>query len=218
MLNIFMKKFSKITAFGASITAGRGLKDKTNTWSSIIARNLQLEYLCLADISLSNATITRKILNHNHEPDQLVLVLWTSTTRYEFKTEDDWLIITPSSNQQGFTKQWYSGPGQWEYTGVSNTLKEILLAQTFLRDKNISYLFTIDNNEVHGSWLKNSGDTYIKQLYNLIDWDRFVFFDNQGFLPWCKEKQFEMAEDGHPLEHAHSAAANYILSNLDNKI
>ena len=113
-----MKQFSKITAFGASITAGIGLKDKKNTWSNIIAQNLQLQHLCLADAGSSNATITRKILNHNHEPDQLVLVLWTSTVRYEFRTEDDWLIMTPWSEQQGFVKHWNSGPAQCEYTGI----------------------------------------------------------------------------------------------------
>lgn len=212
-----MFQSNRIISFGASITTGAGAGGINSAWSSIIAKKLNKSYLCLAEVGATNTTIARKIISTEFSPNDTVLVMWVSTTRFEFWLEDQWIRFTPWSDQLGFVKDWYRGPGQWEYTGVSTALKEIYLAQSYLKSQNIPYLFTIDNNEVHKSWLLENDTGYIKSLSRLIDWSKFIFFDGQGFIPWCQEKQFSLSTDGHPGAEAHQAAAECILdSNVIN--
>lgn len=208
-----MPQFNQIISFGASITVGADAGGIPGAWSSIIANKLDKSYLCLAEEGSTNTTIARKIISTEFSPGDMVLAMWVSTTRFEFWSKDQWVNFTPWSKQSGFVKDWYQGPGQWEYTGVSTALKEIYLAQSYLKSKNIPYLFTIDNNEVHKSWLLENDVGYVKSLSQIIDWSKFIFFDKQGFIPWCQEKQFSLSTSGHPGPDAHRAAAEYMLNN-----
>ena len=208
-----MFQFNRIISYGASITAGVGAGGVDRAWSAFIANKLNKPYLCLAEEAATNTTIARKIISTDFSPDDVVLVMWASTTRFEFWSTDCWVSFTPWSEQTGFVKEWYKGPGQWEYTSMSTTLKEIYLAESYLKSKNIPYIFTIDNDEIHQSWLLENDTGYVKSLFQLIDWSKFILFDNQGFIPWCQKNQYAVSTDGHPGLKAHIDAAKYILNN-----
>ena len=75
--------------------------------------------------------------------DDLVLAMWTSGTRYEFRDADSYYQITPWSEQTGFTRAWYTGPGGYEYTEVINTVQSVLLATQFLEGMGLKYLFVL---------------------------------------------------------------------------
>ena len=187
-------------------------------WSfpAIIAKKLNYEFVSKAKPIISNHKITRKILSYeSYQPGDFVLADWTSTVRHEFRTQQGWTGTSRGNIKPGsvFEEQWYQGPGQWEYTGVYFALKEILLAQTFLVNKNIPYLFVFDNNEVLDSMLYKEPDPYLASLISLINWDQFLWFENNGFVNWCKKHNYEF--DGtHPVKSAHQAAAEYILNNF----
>lgn len=205
-----MSNFSRIVSFGASITYGSELPDPACTWSSIIAQKLNVDYLCLAKPAAANSSIAREVLSYLDYSNDLVLVMWTSGTRYEFRTENGWENISPWSEQTGFVKDWYMGPGNYEYTEVATTLRDVLLTQQFLQAMDLPYLFVFDNNELRTSHTWQSEDAYIDTMRDMIAWDNVLWFDDTGFINWSKENGYSFTNT-HPGVDAHRAAADYIL-------
>jgi len=206
-----MSKTNRVISFGASITFGSELPSPDKTWAGLIANKLNKKYLCLAEPAASNTSILRQILSFDQYENDLILVMWTSTTRYEFKTQDSWTSISPWSEQSGFTAQWYKGPGFFEYTEVLTTMKEILLAKQFIESKKLQYIFVFDSNELTKSftWIQN--DNLISSMKKLMPWDNIIWFDDTGFIDWSKEKGYKFIGT-HPGVEAHTNASNYILS------
>jgi len=205
---------NKLIAFGSSPIM------KDTAYPSLIAQQLNVQYVCRAKPTNSNHKIARMILSYDdYQPDNFVLTEWTSGIRNEFRTEQGWMGTSMATYKKGtgsFEEHYYQqGPGQWEYTGVYQTLKEIVLAQTFLKANNIPYLFTFYPDEILKSNLYRRPDEYIGPLLKLIDWNCFLHFDNHGFLAWCKENNYEFESDGsHPADSAHQQAADYVLKNF----
>jgi hypothetical protein len=193
---------------------------KETAYPSLVAQQLNVEYVNRAKPTNSNHKIARMILSYeDYQSNDFVLTEWTSTIRNEFRTEQGWMGTSRATYKQGtglFEEHYYKqGPGQWEYTGVYSKLKEIVLAQTFLKSKNINYLFTFYTNEILHSTLYLEPDEFIGPLIDLIDWTRFLHFDDQGFLPWCQSNNLEFEDDGsHPAPSAHQLGADYILKNF----
>ena len=201
-----------MVSFGASITAGIGLKDTNNIWSKIIANELGIDYVNQARPNGgSNGGISRRICSYPDYKNDLVLAMWTSPTRYEFRIENDWQQINGTMKPTEFSRAWYSGPGLYQYTEIITTIKEILLSQYFLQSRGLDHLFVFDNNDITQCWAVQNPDEYIKNLLNLIDWSKILWFDNTGFLQWCEANNFESI-NGHPNDQAHRAAAYYILN------
>ena len=154
----------------------------------------------------------------DYQPDDFVVAEWTSTIRHEFRTELGWHgsnMATYSKGSGTFEDHYYQqGPGQWEYNGIYTTLKEIVLAQTFLKSNSINYLFTFFTDEVLCSKLLKTPDEYIGSMMKLIDWDQFVIFNGRGFVEWCRANNYEFADISHPAPSAHRLGADYILKNF----
>jgi hypothetical protein len=208
-----MSKVSRVISFGASITYGSELPDQSYTWSSIIAQKMGLDYLCLAKENAANSGISRSIISNSDEyKDDLVLAMWTSSTRYEFRVDNRWENVSPWSEQTGFTREWYRGPGGLEYTEVVTTMKEIVLASQFLERTKLPYIFVLDNDELRTSHTWNLADEYIQTLKVIMPWDNIVWFDGTGFLEWCREKNYRFINT-HPGVEAHQACADYLMIN-----
>lgn len=207
-----MSNVSRVVSFGASITYGSELPDQSYTWSSIIAQKMGLDYLCLAKENAANSGIARAIISNCDEyKDDLILAMWTSSTRYEFRVEDHWENVSPWSEQTGFVRDWYRGPGGLEYTEVVTTMKEIILASQFLEQSKLPYLFVMDNDELRTSHTWTLPDEYIQTLKLMLPWDHITWFNNTGFLEWCRENNYSFVNT-HPGTEAHQRAAEYILS------
>lgn len=208
-----MSNISRVVSFGASITYGSELPDQSYTWSSIIAQKLGLDYLCLAKENASNSGIARAIISNSENfKDDVILAMWTSSTRYEFRVGNQWENISPWSEQTGFVKDWYRGPGGLEYTEVTTTMKEIVLAGQVLDQMKLPYLFVLDNNELRNSHTWTLPDDYVQSLKALMPWNNLVWFDDTGFLEWCRLKNYSFVNT-HPGTEAHQCAAEYILIN-----
>jgi hypothetical protein len=206
-----MSNISRIVSFGSSPIGGN------MSFASIIAQQLGISYLCLAKAISSNTKITRKIITYNEYADDFVMVMWSSVNRYEFKTMEGWrnhARMDAEKSGTGFIKEWFAGPAGLEYTEIFTSLKDILLAQQFLESRQIPYIFLIDNDQIFASYTFNSDDAYIKNLKSMINWDKFLTFDNQGFMPWARSKGYEFLPplNHHPGAVAHQAAAEYILA------
>jgi hypothetical protein len=90
-------------------------------------------------------------------------------------------------------------------------MKEIILASEFLNRMELPYLFVMDNDELRTSHTWMLPDEYIQTLKSMLPWDHIKWFDNTGFLNWCKEKNYSFINT-HPGTEAHQRAAEYILS------
>ena len=210
-----MSNINRLIAYGSSPIDGTELpgKNKNLAFSAVLAQSLNLAYECRAKPVTSNSKITRKILSSKYQSNDMVLVLWTAPNRYEYKTENGWVGFTALSKAtSGLIREWLDGPGQLEYTEIYISLKEIIIAQEFLKKKNIPYIFSIDNDSIHTSYLYNNPDDYIESLKSQIDWDKFYFFEGHGFINWAKNKNYPFTNT-HAGVEAHQAAADYILTN-----
>jgi hypothetical protein len=208
---------NRLVSFGSSPIISPSV-DKDDALPGIISKHLGLHHFSACKPRTSNSKITRKILTHDYLDDDIVFVSWSTLSRFEFKTEQGWAGITMKGNYQNlensFREIWFNGPGQWEYTHVMTTLREILTAQTFLKESNRPYLFIFDNNEYYNSELVKNPDTYLKTLINLINWDNFIDFDRRGFMPWVDNLDIIDVDrvDYHPGLLGHQIAADYIMS------
>lgn len=190
-------------------------------YPKLLADHHAYEYVNRSKPTNSNHKIARMILSYdNYSPGDFVIAEWTSTGRHEWRSEFGWAGSNMFTYPQGsgtYEDHYYQqGPGQWEYNGVYTALKEILLAQTFLKSNNIKYLFTWFPDEVLCSMLLKDPDKYIGSLVKLIDQDQFVLFDDHGFVEWCRTNNYEFEPDGnHPAPSAHRLGADYILRNFN---
>lgn len=205
---------TKLVAFGSSTIIN------DTSYPSLIAQRSNLDYVSRAKFVNSNHKISRMILSYtDYQPGDVVIAEWTSTVRHEFRTNEGWAPSNMNTYIKGsgsFEEHYYTqGPGQWEYTGVYSALKEMLVAQTFLKDRNISYLFTFFPEDVVGSYRFKEPDEYIGSLKSLIDWNQCLLFDDHGFKQWCINNDYEFDSEGaHPQPSAHAHAADYILKNI----
>ena len=200
---------TRLVAFGSS-----PIKD-TFAFPAQIAQHLEREYVSRAKPVNSNHKIARMVMSQEYEADDYVIVVWGTTVRHEFRTEQGWMTtsrVDKSSSE--FETAWYQGPGNWEYTAVYSALKEIILAQTFFKSKNLQYVFTFDYDDVIHSTLLSHPDEYISTLKDLIDWTRVVLFDGHGFLWWVQEHGFE-CDGGHAESAAHDHATAYLLRTFE---
>lgn len=209
-----MSKYNRLVAYGSSPIDGTELpnKDKSLAFSAKIAKALNVDYECRARPLSSNSKIARKILSSSYTEQDFVFAMWSAPNRYEFKTEQGWNGFTAWSDKTGLIKEWLDGPGRLEYTEVYMSLKEIVLAQEFLRSKNLPYAFSMDNNAIRESYVFTNPDPYIASLTQLIDWNKFYFFDDKGFINWAKDNNYPFTNT-HAGVEAHQAATDYILTN-----
>ena len=205
---------NKLIAFGSSTIM------YDTAYPSLIAQKLNFEYVNRSKPTNSNHKIARMILSYkDYQPGDFIVAEWTSTTRHEFRTNQGWQGSNMATYPKGsgtFEDHYYQqGPGQWEYNGVYTALKEIVLAQTFLKSNDIDYLFTFFPDEVVCSSLLKTPDDYIGTMMKLINWNQFVLFDNHGFVGWCRANNYEFADGSHPAASAHRLGADYILKNFN---
>jgi hypothetical protein len=125
----------------------------------------------------------------------------------------------------GFAKTFFKHVGDSEYYELYSSLKEILFLQNYFKTNNIPYLFLpADNHFYQHPNYHRQQDEYINALYNQIDWDKWFFFEmglgpNQtesprGFYQWAVENKYPIGTT-HPLEEAHSAAAELLMENFN---
>ena len=210
---------NRIVSFGSSPILHHPRFNKDDLpFPALIAKKLRVDYVTRAKPLSSNTKITRKILTYEFQQGDIAFVSWTSPSRFEFRTEHGWMGINPATYtvENSFGEHWYTGPGQWEYTIISIALKEILIAQTFLNQSNIPYVFVFDNDEIFESHLYYNPDAYLKSLLAAIKWDQVIKFDGHGFMPWATKSDFEFVIEklgavGKPGAAAHIAAADYLI-------
>jgi hypothetical protein len=152
----------------------------------------------------------------------------TDLIEKEFKSKNNNILNhqkenIKTANKTGvanFAKTFFMHVGDNEYYELYSSLKEILFLQNYFKQNSIPYLFLPADNHFyqHPTYYRRQ-DEYIDAIYNQIDWDKWFFFEKgkdpghthapRGFYQWAVEHKYPVGTT-HPLEAAHSAAANLI--------
>jgi hypothetical protein len=152
----------------------------------------------------------------------------TDQIEQEFKLKNDLILnlqkkhinTTKQTGIADFAKVFFKHVGNSEYYELYSSLKEILFLQLYFTQNSIPYLFIPADNVFfqHPNFFRQQ-DVYLETLYKQIDWSKWFFFDvgskpnetqhPRGFYQWAAENKYQMGTT-HPLEEAHTAAAELI--------
>lgn len=244
-----------LVAGGDSFIHGAELSDQIMpnpsnlTYPSLLAQQYGMEYSCAAWPGSANNCITRLTLAECERLRKLgekfaVIISWTFTFRYEFRFSYDtynkttpWYSIniwdvdtnriydklTKNTDIVDFIKMYYKHVGDNEYNEIYTTLKEVMFMQNYLKTNGIPYVFTTADNTFYQC--NNTRDTYVDNLYDQIDWDKWYFFpagtetnetqNPRGFYQWAVENKYDIGVNRHPLDLAHRDAAELIKGTFD---
>lgn len=127
-----------------------------------------------------------------------------------------------------FAKTFFMHVGDNEYYELYSSLKEILFLQQYFKQNSIPYLFVpADNHFYQHPHYYRRQDEFIDAIYNQIDWNNWFFFESgtevghtkepRGFYQWAVENKYPVGTT-HPLEEAHSAAAELIKEKFNDMV
>ncbi len=207
-----------LLAAGDSIIFGSELDDEYGNYShktfpALLAKDLNLDYACVATPGISNSGIARSVISYVEKNKvDIVIVCWTFANRQEFyinnkfETLNGW-VHNPDNkfdkSVEQFSKDYFKIASSDFYETYSS-LKEVLLLQNYLKVRNQRYIFTA-NTRFHLQQHE------LLETYNsAIDWTQWAWFEGDGFYDWAKRKKFPTGPEGHPLEQAHEEGFNLI--------
>lgn len=113
----------------------------------------------------------------------------------------------------GFARTFFGHVGSSKLYETYNYLSNIVNLQNYLKLNNISYLFLSVDQSIEECKYWCSKDSN-KRLLNQIDFSNWFWFPGDlGFYTWSLENKFPFGTT-HPLEPAHSEAAELIYEHL----
>ena len=227
---------------GCSLTYGDDLSSReTHSWPALIAKDTNSTF---ENYAISGGTNERNLYHTIKNTDQFdhYYIAWTFMSRFTRYRKDNNFEI--NFNQQLINKLYgddlsYSAYGKIHYQYWFNELfafkiwlQQILMLQSYLKDRNLSYTMI---NTAHNNIDKWSSpwESFIVNTKNLLCFDIMndeqLFEEHQeiqkyikeidkkhflGWNTWSIEKllpQYPVGPTNHLLEEGHRAVADYIL-------
>ena len=212
------------------------------TYPALIAKELGMEYECVARPGYSNAAIRRTVMNACEQYDDidLVIVSWSFTGRYEFRINQKWQQIsswTAIDDVKEIEKKFqFDNPivlkhhadelAQAKQSGLSNFAQWFYantdyVAEAYDTLSNIvmleQYLMLNDIPYIFTAADRNSIDVKVKDesivaLQNQLG-KLWGWFDNKGFYTWAQDMKYPFATT-HPREEAHIEEAHIFYEHI----
>jgi hypothetical protein len=222
----------KIKSFGCSFIFGSDLADdgrhlpvptaSNYTWPAHLARHLDYYYECYARPGSGNLQIAERVLSHAANSNNSLFVIgWSWIDRFDHTDSTisnapiqsqwcNWRTVMPI-DQDALAEHYYKGLHS-EFRDKLCSLMYIKLVVDTLQQKHIPFVMTyVDELMFDRQW--NTTDA-INDLQEYIE-PFMIKFDDQTFLEWSCAKGFDITATKHPLEQAHRAAADYMISVFD---
>jgi hypothetical protein len=217
----------KIKSYGDSFVFGTDLADaemipntpgtpSQQTWPALLAKHLGHKYHCRAYPGCGNLLIAERILL---DVDQLcqekstVVVGWTWIDRFDYndiRKKDSWETIRPV-DETAIAKTYYCDLHS-EYRDKLTSLMTIKLTIDTLEQNNIPFTMTyMDNLLFDQQWHTSNSVDYLQNYVKPY----MTTFEGQTFLDWSRSNGYPIGPGGHPLESAHTAAADYMIKVVD---
>lgn len=213
-------------AFGDSFLFGSDLSDIQDhdsknwffpsqlTYTALLAKQLELQYYCTALPAQGNKVIADDVIRAvaQQKNSMLYIINWTWIDRFEYlgraRVSNDvgWESTLPNNSEE--KSQFYY---RNFYTDIDAKLSNLILINTVLDvllTEKCKFIMTYMDHLLFDT--KFDCTVSIKHLQNKIK-PYMKSFDNLNFLDWSKKHNFAISENWHPLEHAHQAAAEYLL-------
>lgn len=203
-----------LTSHGCSFIYGSELSSPSLSYSALIALKLGFEHQCCAIPGAGNLQIMESVLLHAGKSD-FCIINWTWIDRYDFvpAEHESWFTLRPGLDHQHAPYYFRHLHGQ--YRDVLTNLVYISTAIKFLQHTQTPFVMTYMDNllfeSIHPQWHEPQAVTYLQQQVEPHMHD----FDGKNFLDWSRDRSYEISDLWHPLDEAHSAAANYLLPIID---
>lgn len=225
----------KLKSFGCSFIYGTDLSDDDGyggpfsysrlSWPALMAKELNAEYHCYARAGAGNLFILERLLDsiESNSEDAFYVVGWTYIDRFDYISTDVesvealdlanpwqawkyWQALRPGSD--GDKEMFYYRNLHSESADKLKNLIYIETAINTLKKKNIPFLMTYqDDLLLDTTWHSPPSVTY---LQNQIK-SHLHNFEGKTFVSWSQSRGFDISKTLHPLDLAHSAAAELML-------
>ena len=219
----------KLKSFGCSFLFGTDLGDykhdnlypqpSLKTWPALLAKELDMQYVCLAHGGSGNLSILDRILKTvNSQESVFYCINWTYIDRFDYTdplggptTKNDWKSLTPGSIE--IAAEVYYRDLHSEYKDKLASLIYIKTAIEFLLANNCPFIMTfMDDLILDKQYHTNKGIEYLQNYVSPY----LHKFDGMNFLDWSRHHRFDISPNQHPLEEAHAAASRYMLPEIQN--
>jgi len=210
-----------IKSFGCSFFYGSDLSDCPSgsifdpsrlTWPAVIAQYKQIDYECFAKPGRGNLFILNSILEQTPNDNDLFLINWTWIDRYDYinNQNEKWTALRPAESND--LEKFYFQTLHSQYTDMLTNLGYIKLAIDFLVENQIKFVMTFMDyllfENINPDWHNPGPITYLQNKIRPY----LANFDGYNFLDWSKNNGYQISKNWHPLEQAHSAAAQFMIN------
>jgi len=209
----------RVFAFGDSFTYGHELSDcPTNDWptpsnlsyGALVADAVSAEYHCHAMGSYANNAISRRIQEALPTLTQrdMVLVMWTFTTRRELLLQEAGYRSLVPNGSTPLEKEYFRYIDSNPTYHITESLKEIYVAQQLLTASSIPYIFMSSATD-----LAQAVQQQTTTWSTYIDTDAWVFLEHGcGFQDWARMTLgLSFMRNQHPPDPAHQELSKRIL-------
>lgn len=198
-----------IVSCGDSFFYGSDLQDTTQTWPSLIAKELEHDYQCLARPGVGNLQILKQILEAQEQfgDSAIYLINWTWTDRFDYvSTEDEsWHTVRPSLDDATRDPAYYRF---FHSELVDKFTNLVYISQAIQALQGSRYLMTyMDHLLLDTQW---HAPEYIQTLQKQVA-PYLKTFNGQTFLEWSRTQGYPESNHWHPLEQAHASASEHWL-------
>lgn len=213
-----------LKSFGCSFVSGVDLKDFDSdsklafpysrlTFPALIAQRLGLEYHSVSRGGAGNLAIMHWLLSEVTS-DDIVMVNWTYINRFDYvDTGELWKSILPG--QTGDREKFFLQNLHSDLRDQLQTLSCINTVVNYLKSNQIPYFMTYMDHllttDVRNVWHNPQS---LNRLQSMVS-PHLNSFQGTDFVTWSKQLGFPISQPGnHPLEQAHSAAADLLIDQV----
>jgi hypothetical protein len=218
----------KIKSFGCSFIYGSelfltgkennciGPPISTDSWPSLVADHYQVKFENYAWPGIGNLRILEQILTQAELSDPAVFIIsWTWLDRFDFiePLTERWETLRPDGDTQLhkiYYKQLYN-----QYHTMLTNASYIATAINVLNIKQIPFCMTLMDTTLFDPIDPGWQDPYALRALQTLIKPHIHWFDELDFLSWSRKNNYPISDAWHPLEQAHRAAADYMISIFD---
>jgi len=207
-----------VKGFGCSFVWGCDLSNYRLAWPALLAQHHGWEYNRYADSGSGNLRIAERVLNELENPEPiwendskscLYIISWTWIDRFDHVqlNNNAWATIQPTDTEKT-SKQYYRDLHS-QYRDKLTALMCIKTVQDAVLSKGHGLIMTyLDDLLFETDWHTSPAVEFLQRSIQ----PKMTLFENQTFLEWAKTKGHKISPAWHPLEDAHRAAADLMIS------
>ena len=214
----------KIKSFGCSFIYGSDLGDfpdcpgqefSLSTWPALIASRLDLEYECYALPGQGNFKILSDIIAQASLDDPSVMIInWTWIDRFDYvNNQEQWDTLRPSNTRE--EEKFYYRNLHSQYHDMLSSAYHVNSAIDFLTESCYPFVMTYMDYNLLSTVDPNWHDPRCLEVIQQKISKHLTNFNGDNLIDWSKKQGFPISSTLHPLNDAHSAAADFMQHRVE---